>query len=96
MKSRDDRCIASLWVVAGLLVSFAGLSISANVGMAAGDTVIRGVVTDEAGKPIRAAVVKATSGSKTVVRFRRLLPELVARNGSAGQVFNTTTTSRQI
>jgi len=57
--------IASVWVVAGLLF----LPTSTNLAMAAGDAAIRGVVTDGAGKPIRGAVVKAASGSKTVARY---------------------------
>ena len=36
---------------------------------AAGDASIRGVVTDDAGRPIRGAVVKATAGGKTIARY---------------------------
>src|ERR1700690_3578471 len=45
----------------------AALSFSASV--AASDAVIRGVVTDNDGKPVRGALVKAQSGYKIVTRF---------------------------
>ena len=40
-----------------------------STGLAAADTVIRGVVTDNAGKPIRGALVRAQVGYKIVTRY---------------------------
>jgi len=57
----------ALSVMAGLFVSF-GVRISTNSVMAA-DVTIHGVVTDDGGKPIRGAIVKATLGSNSVARF---------------------------
>lgn len=37
--------------------------------LAAADTVIKGVVTDDAGKPVRGAVVRVSAGIKTVSRY---------------------------
>jgi len=54
-------------------ISFALLLMAAAVylpiSLAASDTAIKGVVTDSAGKPVRGATVKATSGKKSVSRF---------------------------
>src|SRR5271157_3925754 len=38
-------------------------------GMAAADSRFHGVVTDEAGKPVRGAIVKGTAGFKSVIRY---------------------------
>ena len=38
-------------------------------GMAAADSGFHGVVTDEAGKPVRGAIVKGTAGFKSVIRY---------------------------
>jgi len=51
----------ALWV----FVAVMGVSTA----LAASDAVIRGVVTDNAGKPIRGALVKATAGYKSVTRY---------------------------
>ncbi len=45
----------------------AAMCVSAS--LAASDAVIRGVVTDNAGKPIRGALVKATAGYKSITRY---------------------------
>src|SRR5579862_6357977 len=37
--------------------------------LSAADVIIKGVVTDNAGKPVRGAIVKAIAGYKTVTRF---------------------------
>jgi streptogramin lyase len=50
-----------------LVASVAAMCIHAAA--AASDAVIRGVVSDNAGKPIRGAMVKATAGAKTIARF---------------------------
>jgi carboxypeptidase family protein len=44
-------------------------AVSINAALFASDAVIRGVVNDTAGKPVRGAMVKATIGGKTVSRF---------------------------
>ena len=49
--------LVSIFALAGLLA------------LAAGDASIGGMVTDAAGKPVRGAIVKATSGSKAVARY---------------------------
>ena len=41
----------------------------ARVALSGADTGFRGIVTDEAGKPVRAAIVKATAGYKGVIRY---------------------------
>ena len=68
MRMRMIIFMASALVVAGLLLNFVFPG-SPNLSLAAADAAIRGVVTDSAGKPMRGAVVKATSGSKAVARF---------------------------
>ena len=47
----------------------AALTLCFNAALAASDTIIHGVVTDNAGKPIRGAMVKATAKGKAVTRF---------------------------
>src|ERR1039458_6342995 len=37
--------------------------------LSAADTVIKGIVTDDAGKPVRGAVVRVSAGIKTVSRY---------------------------
>lgn len=56
------------FVISGLVLTMP-LITSLNMAMAAGDASIRGVVTDDAGKPVRGALVKATLGVKTVARY---------------------------
>jgi protocatechuate 3,4-dioxygenase beta subunit len=67
MKVCTSLATIALSVMAGLLLSF-GVRISTNSVMAA-DVTIHGVVTDNGGKPIRGAIVKATLGSNSVARF---------------------------
>jgi virginiamycin B lyase len=50
-----------LWLVVAVLC--------VTTSLAASDAVIKGAVTDSAGKPVRGAIVKATSGIKSVNRF---------------------------
>jgi streptogramin lyase len=49
------------WVFLALVFMVAGLT--------AADTGFHGVVTDDAGKPVRGAIVKATQGFKSVIRY---------------------------
>src|ERR1700739_570592 len=49
------------WVFLTLMIATAQL--------AAADIVLHGVVTNDAGKPVRGAIIKATSGIKSVSRF---------------------------
>jgi streptogramin lyase len=51
-----------------ILLAFAAV-MCVTASLAASDAVIRGVVTDNAGKPIRGALVKAQAGYKIVTRF---------------------------
>jgi Carboxypeptidase regulatory-like domain len=50
-----------LWVLVALVCATAELSAS--------DGMIRGVVADNSGKPIRGAIVKASRGDKTIARY---------------------------
>ena len=68
MKMQISIRLASFVVLVGLVITFP-LRTSPNLALAAGNAAIRGLVTDNAGKPIRGAVVKATSGGKTVARY---------------------------
>jgi virginiamycin B lyase len=52
---------AAVWVLVAAICTHAAL--------AASDAVIQGVVTDNAGKPIRGALVKAASGYKSITRY---------------------------
>src|SRR5712692_1515440 len=67
MGVRMSLLMTALLVVAGLLVN-GGVLVSTNAVMAA-DGSIPGVVADDAGKPIRGAIVKATLGRNSVARF---------------------------
>src|SRR5579863_143136 len=58
-KMKNTKTI--LWAFAAVMCVCASL--------AASDAVIQGVVTDNAGKPIRGALVKAQAGYKIVTRF---------------------------
>src|SRR5258708_4240874 len=50
------------------LLSLLGI-VCVTASLAASDSVIKGTVMDAAGKPIRGALVKATTGTKTITRF---------------------------
>ncbi len=54
---------AALWIFATVMC------MSAVRAAASDDAVIRGVVTDNNGKPIRGALVKATAGYKSITRY---------------------------
>ena len=54
-------------LVLSVLIAIVGFSI----GSYAADAIIQGAVTDNAGKPIRGAIVKATLADKAVTRFTR-------------------------
>ncbi len=57
---------------AGLLIgllSTSALSAMTDVAVSAGNSTLRGIVTDGAGKPIRGAIVKATLGGKSIARY---------------------------
>jgi len=53
------------WLLCSLLLTASLLTAS----LSAADAVVRGVVTDQAGKPIRGAMVKVTIGTMTVTGF---------------------------
>jgi len=52
----------------GLLVT-SSLSAATQVAAAAGSATLRGTVTDDAGRPIRGAVVRASAAGKTIARY---------------------------
>src|SRR5712672_3216794 len=62
MNSSSRKMTIALWtfVVAALCFSTA---------LAAPDAVIQGTVTDASGKPVRGAIVKATLGTKSIIRY---------------------------
>jgi streptogramin lyase len=64
----ERRRYVSMHKITVFISFFAALVCSSAV-LAASDAVIRGEVSDSAGKPIRGAMVKATAGNKTVTRF---------------------------
>ncbi len=64
MKSPGQKMVMVLWVLAVVLCF--------TTAVAASDAVIQGVVTDANGKPIRGAVVRATAGPKSVIRYSQV------------------------
>ncbi|MGH9786032.1 MAG: carboxypeptidase regulatory-like domain-containing protein [Terriglobia bacterium] len=68
MKTRTRMLLAGLLIVVGLLLSSV-LPNSTDLVLAAGDASIRGRVTDNGGKAVRGAMVKATSEGKAVARY---------------------------
>jgi len=66
MKIGRDAPFAGLLI--GLL-SISSLPALTEIAAAAGNATLRGVVTDLAGRPIRGAVVKASSGGKSIARY---------------------------
>src|ERR1700736_448983 len=56
-------------IVRKMMCAFLTLICVTATALAVADGEIHGIVTDNAGKPIRGAMVKATAGDKTVARF---------------------------
>jgi virginiamycin B lyase len=68
MRTRRNIPLAALLI--GLLSTTAWL-VWAEVAAADGNASLRGTVTDDAGRPVRGAIVKASSNSKTIARYTR-------------------------
>jgi len=65
---RIQRHIPLAGLLIGLLATSA-LSALTEVAVAAGNSTLRGIVTDAAGAPVRGAIVKASSGGKSIARY---------------------------
>jgi protocatechuate 3,4-dioxygenase beta subunit len=51
------------------LLSTSAWVVLAGVAAAGGNALVRGTVTDDAGRPVRGAIAKATSNGKTIARY---------------------------